>query len=276
MESIFANSAGIANKIILTFSSTIRSLFLHGNWEKGLIVLIDILLVALFFYAVFLLVRGTRGMQILWGFAILGSLMLLGKILNLATFNWLINRLLTMLIVAIPVVFQPELRRILGKVGQRGILAGKEFKYQQIINPVAEAVKILSRQKTGALIVFQKKVGLDEYIETGIPLSAQVTTELILNIFTKGAPLHDGAVILQGERIAAAGCMLPLSEKKEFLFFGTRHRAGLGLSEVSDAVVIVVSEEKGTMTLFHNEKIYRDIKDKALIEKLKNLLRKSS
>lgn len=238
------------------------SYYLGRFTDRPIIHFVDILLVTAAIYGVFQLIRGTRAVQLLRGVIIL--VVLLGLIsvtvIDLTASRWLIAALLPALLVAVPVIFQPELRRALEQLGQ----AGRYFRFirrdspSQIVEPVANACQQLSRRREGALIVLEQETGLQEYIDTGIPLNANPTSELLVTIFNKHTELHDGAVIFRDDRIAAAACVLPLSTRSlSDRQMGLRHRAALGISEVSDAIVIVVSEETGQISIAHNGRIIR-------------------
>jgi len=224
--------------------------------------LIDILLVTLMIYGVFMLIRGTRAVQVLRGFIVLALIFwLLARYVDLPAFSSLVaNTTLPLLLVSIPVIFQPEIRRALEQVGRTGSVL-RLFRRQEM-NPIVIAVKDaclrLSQRRHGALIVFERDTGLQEYIDTGILLDSEASPELLLTIFNKNTELHDGAVIIRGERLAAAACVMPLSTSSlSDRQMGLRHRAALGISEVSDAVALVVSEETGQVSIAHNGRIIR-------------------
>jgi len=236
---------------------------------------IDILIVSYIVYKLILLVRGTRAVQLLQGIFVVVLAWALSFLFQLNTLQWLMNQMFTYGVMALIIIFQPELRRALEQLG-RGRLFGRNKADEEVnerINELVKTVHFLSRRKIGALIVFERKTGLSDYMETGIPLEAKISSELLINIFIPNTPLHDGAVIIRHDRIMAAGCYLPLSENpfisKEL---GTRHRAGIGLTEVSDAVSVIVSEETGQISLALNGQIVRDIDEESLISKLHELL----
>ena len=240
-------------------------------------VVIDILLISILFYWLIMLIKGTRTLHILTGLIILGSVFLVSLTLNLVALNWILNRFLTMLLVAIPVIFQPELRRGLEKLGQARFFArARARELDVIINQVLSAADLLAEQKQGALMVFQREDNLQEYLETGIPLEARVSKELLGSIFNAKGPLHDGAVIIKNNRILAASCILPLSYKEMSSSFGTRHKAGLGLAENTDAVVLIISEEKGSFALAANGHLQADLSLSKLQILLKNYLKPKS
>ena len=223
--------------------------------------LIDILLVTLIIFGVLMLIRGTRAVQVLRGLLVLAAFVfILAQIFELQAFTWLVDNMLPVLLIAIPVIFQPELRRALEQLG----LAGRYLRIfrRDESNPVVDAFKDaalrLSQRRHGALVVFEQDTGLQEYIDTGVILDADPSAELFLTIFNKHTELHDGAIIVRGNRLAAAACVLPLSTSSlSDRQMGLRHRAALGISEVSDAVAVVVSEETGQVSIAHNGRILR-------------------
>ena len=238
---------------------------------------VDILLVALIIYYGYTLIRQTRAMTILWGILFLGIITLLARLWQLETFNYIIRYFITMILVAIPVVFQPELRQALEKLGRARLIGDYGFwpekQVASIVSKIVTAAEILSKKKWGALIVIARSVGLKEYIDTGVKLHGRLSAELIVNIFTPGAPLHDRAIVIIGDEIAAAAVTLPLSEDLLLNYhLGTRHRAGLGLSEVTDAAVIIVSEETGKIALAVDGELQRGIDFDTLELKLIELL----
>jgi diadenylate cyclase len=223
--------------------------------------IIDILLVTLIIFGLLMLIRGTRAVQVLRGMLVLATVIFaLIQIFDLRAFTWLVDNMLPVLLFAIPVIFQPELRRALERLG----LAGRYFRLfrRDELNPVVDSFKEaalrLSQRRHGALVVFEQETGLQEYVDTGIVLDSEPSAELFLTIFNKHTELHDGAVIIRGDRLAAAACVLPLSTSSlSDRQMGLRHRAALGISEVSDAVAVVVSEETGQVSIAHNGRILR-------------------
>ncbi len=225
--------------------------------------LLDIALVTAVIFIFILLIRGTRADQILRGVLVISLIvLLLISVFDLPAFTWLVERSLPALLVAIPVIFQPELRRALERLG------GSTWRYLNFTrsireNPVVEAFTAaslrLSQRRHGALVVFEQDTGLQEYVDTGILLDAEPSPELFLTIFNKTTELHDGAVIVRGDKLAAAACVLPLSTSSlSDRQMGLRHRAALGISEVSDAVTVVLSEETGQVSIAHNGRIIRN------------------
>ena len=238
------------------------SYYLGRFAERPITHIIDVLLVTLAIYGVFRLVRGTRAVQLLRGVIILVILLAIVSVsvIDLTASRWMITAILPALLVSIPVIFQPELRRALEQLGR----TGRYFRFFRRSSPgviaqiVANACQQLSRRREGALVVLEQDTGLQEYIDTGIILNADPSMELLVTIFNKHTELHDGAVIIRGEQIAAAACVLPLSTRSlSDRQMGLRHRAALGISEVSDAITIVVSEETGQISIAHNGRILR-------------------
>jgi len=237
--------------------------------------LLDILLVAVVIFLILYLIRGTRAVPLLRGIILLIIfLALLGGVFPLRAFGWLVDRALPALLVAVPVIFQPELRRALERLGRAGSLlsrpTGRGAAVERAISAVTEAARALSKRKMGALIVFERDTGLQEYVETGVVLNAVPSPELLIALFNPQTVLHDGAVILRNGQVVAASCILPLSTA--FLDdrrLGLRHRAALGITEESDAVAVVISEERGAISVAHNGRIIRDLDP----ERLERVLR---
>lgn len=244
------------------FSFDNLSVYFTDILEWGSI--IDILLVTLIVYSLMRLIQGTRAIQVLRGFLIVVALLwvvLSATPLELPALSWLIDRTLPALFISIPVIFQPELRRALEQVGGAGSLFRFWRRRQQpdkMITAVVNASRRLSRRRHGALIVFEQDTGLQEYVDTGVTIDGEPSPELFLTIFNKNTELHDGAIIMQGDRITAAACVMPLSSGNlSDRQLGLRHRAALGISEVSDAIALVVSEETGHIAIAHNGRILR-------------------
>ncbi|HZG86066.1 diadenylate cyclase CdaA [Paenibacillus sp.] len=243
------------------------------TWSTTLKEIVDITIVSYIIYKLILLVRGTRAVQLLKGIVVLIAVWAVSYIFELHTLQWLMNQLFTWSVVAVFIIFQPELRRALEQLGRGKIFTvgtnDEDHTVNERINQVIAALHLLSGRRIGALIVFERETGLSEYIESGIQLESSISTELLVNIFIPNTPLHDGAVIIRGGQIMAAGCYLPLSENpfisKEL---GTRHRAAIGMSEASDAIVVIVSEETGQISLAIHGQMVRDIKEESLIAKL--------
>lgn len=242
--------------------------------------IIDILLVALIFYYTFKFVRDRRAGKLLMGILFLIFLLVVSDVLEMRAVNFILNNLFSVGIIAIIIVFQPELRSALEKVGGESLRGFKgkldkdeETILRNVISELCVAAESLSNSKTGALVVFERSTKLGDYIRTGTIIDAQVSSFLVTNIFYDKAPMHDGAVIIRKGRIHAAGCFLPLSTNSEIVKeLGTRHRAGIGMSENSDAVVLIVSEETGIISLAVDGELKRGFSRKTLEERLVNLL----
>lgn len=225
-------------------------------------------------YMILLFVKGTRSEQLLKGLLIIGMTFFVSQQLGLHAISWVLTRLVPISIIALVVIFQPELRRGLAQLGQLGI-------YQtnvELIEEIAGASANLSRRRIGALIVMEREVGLKSYIESGTQVDAKVTNYLLTSIFMPQSPLHDGAVMIQQGRLIAAGCVLPLPEE-EAIFpksLGMRHRAAIGISEETDAVCVVVSEESGAISVAHGGKLTPALDEETLVKTLKNLFYRPS
>jgi diadenylate cyclase len=251
------------------------------NWSGWLLSLVDIAIVAYGFYRLFKLIRGTRAVQLIKGIIIVLLAVPVSQWLHLKATHAILQDIQAMLIVAIPIVFQPELRRALEQLGQGRFLGEtpllmphEEVDMNHVIDEIARAAEHLSRSRTGALIVIERQTGLREYAATGVPLEAMVTAALLENIFVPNTPLHDGAAIIRGERVVAAGAFLPLTDSATpGSELGSRHRAALGLSEQSDAAIVVVSEETGTISLAVEGHLNRRLDDRSLRELLGQLFR---
>ncbi|NBI29981.1 diadenylate cyclase CdaA [Chengkuizengella marina] len=235
--------------------------------------IIDILIVSYVIYKLIMIIRGTRAVQLLQGIVVVIVAWALSILLGLNTLQWMMEQAFNYGLLAVIIIFQPELRRALEQLGRGKIftrtVSQEEKEVNDRISEVIKSINYLSKRKIGALIVFEKETGLNEYIESGIQLKSKISAELLINIFTPNTPLHDGAVVIKNGEIRAAGCYLPLSENpfisKEL---GTRHRAAIGMSEVSDALCIVVSEETGAISMAMNGQVVRDVKDESLISKI--------
>jgi len=240
--------------------------------------LIDILIVAFVLYKLIMLIKGTRAVQLIKGLAVLLIASTVSDWAGFYTINWILQKTMTMVFVALPVVFQPELRRALEQLGRgrfftrQVTLLGTED-VNRIVNEIIKAIQVLTKNKIGALMIIERETGIKDFIETGIKLDALVTSELLINIFIPKSPLHDGAIIIRGDRVMAAGCFLPLTEDPDLnKQLGTRHRAGIGITELSDAIAIIVSEETGVISVASEGKLTRYLDEKTLKELLQNLL----
>ncbi|MFH1143622.1 MAG: diadenylate cyclase CdaA [Candidatus Eisenbacteria bacterium] len=245
---------------------------IHIEWLRDLI---DIFVVAFLFYRLLILVRGTRAAQMFVGLVTIVVLSVLAQWLRLSALNWLLTSLRTVWVIAFIIIFQPELRKALGQIGQSRLfnrfVSVEEFNY---LAEVQNAVERASRKGLGALIVLERNVGLKNYIETGTRVEAAVSAELLETIFTPPSPLHDGAVILRSNQIVAAGCILPLTDNPDLeKTLGTRHRAGVGLSEETDAIVIIVSEETRLISMAEGGQLTRGLAIGELKSRLSSLLK---
>ena len=257
------------------FLDNVFFIFQRLSWLS----LLDILLVTLIFFVLLYSLRDTQAMVLLRGVIfIVVALVLLTTLVNLPAFSWLIRNVLPALLLAIPVIFAPEIRRALERLGRAGTFAttSNQVSYedmQKVISAVVEAAARLSARQHGALIVLQRMDNLQQYIESGVKMGAEATPELLLQIFYPDTPLHDGAVIIADRRIVAAACVLPLSasgilNRTPERQMGLRHRAALGISEVSDAVSVVISEQSGSISIAHAGRMIRRIDP----DRLENIL----
>lgn len=246
--------------------------------QVGMNDIIDILIVAFLFYTVMRLIHSTSAARIASSILLLIVMTGLTEIFKLYTLNWILSKILEIGILALVIVFQPELRRMLERFGSRFftnlIASGASLSSeQQAIEATVAACEQMSKEKVGALLIFERATPLEEYFKTGTLVDAKVTDQLLRNLFFKNSPLHDGAVIVRGSRVAAAGCVMPLSENTHLPGgIGTRHRAGIGTSEVSDAVVVIVSEETGTISVAIGGMLKRHLAPQTLEKLLTNEL----
>ncbi|MGC5325172.1 diadenylate cyclase CdaA [Brevibacillus sp. SYSU BS000544] len=234
---------------------------------------IDILLVTYVIYKLIMLVRGTRAVQLLKGILVIVVTWLLSKYFELKTLHWLMSQAFTFGVLALVIIFQPELRRALEQLGRGKLFSRSQSQtdnfMQKTVQEVGKSVTYMAKRRIGALLVIERDTGLNDYVETGIPIEGKVSSELLINIFIPNTPLHDGAVIIRKDSILAAGCYLPLSENPSISKeLGTRHRAAIGMSEVSDGISIVVSEETGTVSMAVNGHVTRNLTEEQLSELL--------
>lgn len=242
---------------------------------------IDMAVIAYVFYKLFMLIRETRAEQLIKGiFVLIFATWVSGPsgFFPLYTVNWLLRNTMTVGVIALLIVFQPELRRALEFLGRGGIILGKPLnealdkETKILIDEITSAVQSLAKKKVGALIVLERETGIGEFMETGTTVDAVVSSQLLQTIFSTNTPLHDGAVVIREKRIASAGCVLPLTENQSLRKeLGTRHRAGLGISEHSDAIAIIVSEETGVISTAKDGRLSRYLDAKTLKEMLTNL-----
>jgi len=248
---------------------------LPTTWSSGLVVALDILLVALLIYQVLLLIRGTRAAPMLAGLAVLAIVFYLARIGELTTLNWVIGHVLPYVAFALIVVFQAEIRHLLADLGRRLSFLRTSNGESDSYDDIVLAANLFSQHQTGALIVIEREIGLRTHIESGVPLDARLSYDLLATIFRPSAPLHDGAVIVQKDRIAAAACFLLLSMNPMLSTqLGTRHRAGIGITEETDAIAVIVSEETGAISLAIGGKIERDLTVEQLRARLSTELRR--
>lgn len=237
--------------------------------------LLDVLLVWYVIYKALTLIKGTKAVQLLKGIFVIVLAKIATSLFGLDTLDWLLQEVINWGFLAIIVIFQPEIRRALEQIGRGKIFQRtnnqQEDEQSRLVEAMKKSVSYMAKRRIGALISIEKETGLTDYVETGIKMDAHITSELMINIFIPNTPLHDGAVIVQKNKIAASACYLPLSESafisKEL---GTRHRAALGLSEVTDAITIVVSEETGSVSITANGNLHRNLS----ISEFEELLRK--
>ncbi len=239
-------------------------------WLRVSFTVLDILLVALIIYQVLVVIRGTRAAPMLAGLAAVAAAFYLARIGELATLNWLVSHLLPYVVFALIVVFQSEIRHVLSDLGRRlSFLRGPGASDGDAYDDIVLAANLFSQHQTGALIVIEREIGLRTYIESGVALDAKLSYDLLATIFRPSAPLHDGAVIIQKDRLAAAACFLPLSMNPVLSTqLGTRHRAGIGITEETDAIAVIVSEETGAISMAVGGKIERDLTVEQLRERL--------
>jgi len=238
--------------------------------------IIEVAILWFVIYHIILFFEGTRAIQVLRGIIILLVAFFLFQILGLQVLNWLLTKLFGISIIAILVIFHPEIRQGLARLGQRHLFGAslREEETDLILKELSEATEYLSKNKIGALIAIEKDDPLTAYIESGVLIDARVSSDLIQNIFTPNSLLHDGGLVIQHGRIIAAGCLFPLTENKDLSrIYGTRHRAALGLSEETDAVIIIVSEERQDMSLVFRGKLYKDLSREELFSKIKDSLK---
>ena len=235
----------------------------------GISDLVDIAATSLLVYYLLLLIRGTRAVPILFGIAVLAGLLGLANVFHLLVLATILQFALVGTAVTVPIVFQPELRRLLEQLGRGGLIARPQATedastLEESVTVLAHAASILSRNRVGALVAIEGATGLREFVESGTRLDARLSVELLLSIFTRTSPLHDGAAVVRGNEIEAAGCFLPLSDNVlTESHLGTRHRAAIGLSEQTDAVVLVISEQTGAISIARMGKLSRELGDEA-------------
>lgn len=237
---------------------------------KNLVALFDILIVAVILYWFMLMLKGTRAERMIWGLAVIIILYFVSQSVQLLTLHWILNNFLGSIVIFIIVVFQQDIRRALVQMG-KPFSSRDYYGSRGMIDEVVKSVASMSRSRTGALIVIERGIDLSDFLEVGVEVDAKVSKELLLSIFNPASPVHDGAIIIRGGRVFKAGCILPLTEKELTKSMGTRHRAAIGLSEETDAAIIVVSEETGEVTLVVEDGLFVGITQEKLVEDLKAL-----
>ena len=225
------------------------------------------------YYIILMFARGTRGVYVLRGIILIALFFIITKQLNLERINWIFTKLFGLSILAFLIIFQQEIRRGLANIGQRR-WSRFFLKESEIISEIASACFLLSRKKIGALIAIERETRLENYVESGIEIDAKVNAELLMTIFTPNTPLHDGGIVISGDRITATGCLFPLTQNpKVSSNLGTRHRAALGISEETDAIVVIVSEETGGVSVAIAGRLTHDLDREAMERVLSNLYR---
>lgn len=258
----------------MTFINEITNLT-ENQLVRTFLNILDILLVWFVIYKILTLIKGTKAVQLLKGIFVIIIIRIITEYLGLTTLGWMTNQVIDYGFLAIIIIFQPELRRALEQLGRGKLFARsgmqEEEERDRLISAMTKSISYMAKRRIGALISIEKDTGLNDYIETGIQMNSDISSELLINVFIPNTPLHDGAVIIQKNRIAAAACYLPLSESpfisKEL---GTRHRAAIGIGEVTDAVTVIVSEETGGISLTVNGELHRDLSMEEFEQRLRN------
>jgi len=238
--------------------------FIFSSWEM----ILEIMILWGVFYMVYLLLKGTAAEQVLKGIIVISAVIVLTRGVNLVIINWIMTRFLAISVLAFLIIFQPEIRRGLARIGRFGIFSGE----RETLEEIAKAAVVLSKKKTGGLIAIEREVGLRKYVESGVSIDARVTSELLNTILHSGTPLHDGGIIVSEQRIEAAACLFPLTQNPNVSkTMGTRHRAAIGLSEETDAVIVVVSEETGGVSLAMGGRMTKNIEHKGMATVLRKV-----
>ncbi len=244
-------------------------------WTAAIRDIIDILIVAYVFYRLILLIKGTRAVELLKGLVVLFITALVSDWLGFTTISWILRNVMTFLVVALPIVFQPELRRALEHLGRGRFFNPGAVDRERTSREIASASFTLSEKGWGGIIVIERETGLKDYIEEGTMLDSEISANLLVGLFSPQNPLHDGAVIISNGRIKAASCVLPLAETSKMKGpVGTRHRAGIGITEHSDALALVISEETGTVSLIDSGRMRRFFDQDSLKEKLEKEMKR--
>ncbi|MBI4397879.1 MAG: TIGR00159 family protein [Candidatus Omnitrophica bacterium] len=243
--------------------------YIFSFWKP----ILEILIIWWVLYALFRLIQGTRAVQVMMGVILFALMFYLVRFIGLETINWVMEKLLAIGVIALLIIFQPELRRVLARMGQNTLLR-TFFQEGGIMDEVVKACEVMSKKKIGALIAIEREVGLKNYVESGVLIDAKVSSELILSIFFPKSPLHDGGIIIVEDKIASCGSLFPLTQNVNISkTLGTRHRAAIGLTEETDAVSIVVSEETGGISVSVYGKLTRDLDAEGLRRVLKSLFK---
>lgn len=237
---------------------------------------IEIFILAAMLYFVFRLFKGTRGSSILSGFITLFALLyIVTSLSHLNVLNWILSKLMLYISLAVVVIFQPEIRRALARLGRQPWRNNGMASQKSLVDPIMQTVRLLSKRKIGALIAIEREIGTRAIQDSGTKMNSAVSSELLATLFFPHTPLHDGGVIISGDRICAAGCLFPLSQKEELSkMLGTRHRAAIGITEETDAIVVVVSEETGAISLAYNGRLRRGLDEDRLRRVLSSMLRR--
>jgi diadenylate cyclase len=242
------------------FWDSILPYFSVFSFQRYPLALVDIVIVALLFYGVYSLIKDTKAIRMVIGIVIIGAVFVIGQMLNLIALAWLLKYFAAFIVVAIPIIFQPELRRALERLGRPRVVGRfRQLSRREAIRVwtiVVAAVEMLVKNKIGGLIVFRRATGLADHVERGTVLNAALSKELLLNLLFPNSPLHDGAVLIGGNQILAAGVILPLTERETAYQLGTRHKAALGITEETDAIAVVVSEERGEISVAVGGKMF--------------------
>lgn len=260
------------------FDNAVRYIEPYIVYPDIITTIIDILLLTVIIYSILKFVIRTTAGQVVKGVVVLVAVTWLSEFFGLSTINWILENVLSVGIIAVVIIFQPEIRRALEKFGHFSIFGTKQngtapSDASRVVNSIAAVAEAMSAKRWGVLIVIENKSGLQNYISSGISIDARVTEELLGNIFTHNAPLHDGAVIISGDRIIAAACMLPLSQNRDLSNqYGMRHRAAIGITEETDALAIVVSEETGYISIAEDGTLFRNVGVQRLRERLLEML----
>lgn len=261
--------------------TTVRNMFWNVTHRLGIADVIDIIIVAVVIYELIMLLRHTRGSALIKGLIVFCAAALASSLLGFTSLNWLLTTILNNGAIVLIILFQPELRKALESMGRSKLFDSRKKTERtttnRITNEIVQCLLDLSRRRVGALLVFERVTGLQDVIDTGTAVDAEISAPLIENIFEPNTPLHDGAVVITGERIAAAACILPLTEASGVsLELGTRHRAAIGISENTDALVLVVSEETGTISMAKHGELERPMNEEKLREVLGGLYEKEN